>query len=88
MIYQLTTPAILLACGAAVVALTVRAGWGRQLAWIGGCGFCGWTGEFFSLGHNQIQVEITRNEKFIRDTFCAWLPKISRAAIRSLSRCC
>jgi hypothetical protein len=68
MIYQLTTPAILLACGAAVVALTVRAGWGRQLAWIAVVGVAVGAGEFFSLGHNQIQVEITRNEKFIRDS--------------------
>lgn len=67
MIYQLTTPALLLACGAAVVALTLRAGWGRQLAWIAVVAVAVGAGEFFSLGHNQIQVETTRNEKFIRD---------------------
>jgi hypothetical protein len=68
MIYQLTTPAFFLSCGAAILLLTTSTGLLRQSLWTATVGLAVAIGELLSLGHNQLQVEISRNEKFIRDS--------------------
>jgi len=68
MIYQLTTPAFFLSCGAAILLLTTSTGLRRQWLWTATVGLAVAIGELLSLGHNQLQVEISRNEKFIRDS--------------------
>ena len=68
MIYQLTTPALLLSCGAAILLLTTSTGLRRQWLWTATVGLAVAIGELLSLGHNQLQIEISRNEKFIRDS--------------------
>jgi hypothetical protein len=68
MIYQLTTPAFFLSCGAGIVLLTTRTGLLRQWLWTAAVGLAVGIAELLSLGHNQAQVEISRNEKFVRDS--------------------
>jgi hypothetical protein len=68
MIYQLTTPAFFLSCAAAILLLTTRTGLLRQWLWTATVGLAVVIGELLSLGHNQLQVEISRNEKFIRES--------------------
>jgi hypothetical protein len=67
MIYQLTTPGLLLACVAVIALVFTRAHLARQSFWAAMVALAIGVGELFSLGYNQRQVEITRNEKSIRD---------------------
>jgi len=66
MIYQLTTPVLLLAVAAAL--LRAAAPPLRARLWSGVVALAIGIGTLFSLGHNRVQVEITANEKFIRDS--------------------
>jgi hypothetical protein len=69
MIYQLTMPGFLLSLGAFFLRLSVRTNLLRHdLIWMVIVGCAVVVGEAFSLGHNQLQVEYSRNEKFIRDS--------------------
>ncbi|MGO9421335.1 hypothetical protein [Roseiarcus sp.] len=65
MIYQLTIPVLLLAVAAAL--LRAAAPPLRARLWRGAVALAIAIGALFSLGHNRVQVEITANEKFIRD---------------------
>ena len=66
MIDQLTSPVLLLAVVAALLAAaTPRL---RARLWSGAVALAIAVGALFSLGHNRLQVEITANEKFIRDS--------------------
>src|SRR5262249_36322182 len=64
MIYQLTTPGLLLACVAVIALVFTRAHRARQSFWAAMVALAIGVGELFSLGYNQRQVDITRNEKF------------------------
>jgi hypothetical protein len=68
MIYQLTTPALFLSCGATILMLATRASSLRQWLWTAMVGLAVGIGELLSLGHNQLQIEFVHNEKFIRDS--------------------
>jgi len=65
-IYQLTSPVLLLAVAAAL--LWAAAPPLRARLWSGAVALAIAIGALFSLGHNRVQVEITANEKFIRDS--------------------
>ena len=67
-IYQLTSPAIFLSCGMAVLMLTTRAGLLRQWMWAALVGLAVGIGELFSLANNQTQVDATRHDKHIRNS--------------------
>src|SRR5262249_52151479 len=56
-----------LACAAVITLVFTRAGSTPQSFWAAVVALAIAVGELFSLGYNQRQVEITRNEKFIRD---------------------
>ena len=66
MIYQLTSPVLLLAFVAAL--LWAAAPPLRARLWSGAVALAIAIGALFSLGHNRLQVEYTANEKFIRDS--------------------
>ena len=66
MIYQLTIPVLMLTVAAAI--LRVAAPPLRARLWSGAVALAIAIGAVFSLGHNRVQVEITANEKFIRDS--------------------
>ena len=66
MIYQLTSPVLLLALAAAL--LRAAAPPLRARLWSGAVALAIAIGALFSLGHNRLQVEYTANEKFIRDS--------------------
>ena len=66
MIYQLTTPLLLLAFVAAL--LRAASPPLRQRLWSGAVALAIAIGALFSLGHNRLQVEYTANERFIRDS--------------------
>ncbi len=66
MIYQLTSPVLLLAFVAAL--LWAAAPPLRARLWSGAVALAIAIGALFSLGYNRVQVEITANEKFIRDS--------------------
>jgi hypothetical protein len=66
MIYQLTSPVLLLAFVAAL--LWAAAPPLRMRLWSGAVALAIAIGALFSLGYNRVQVEITANEKFIRDS--------------------
>jgi hypothetical protein len=68
MIYQLTTPALLLVVMACLLAMICGPGWLRVRLWMGAVSFVTGLGVLFALGHNQQQIEITRNERLIRDS--------------------
>jgi hypothetical protein len=68
MIYQLTTPALLLVVMACLLAMICRPGSLRVRLWMGAVSFATGLGVLFALGHNQQQIEITRNERLIRDS--------------------
>jgi hypothetical protein len=68
MIYQLTTPALLLSLLALLLAFTSQPGLLRVRLWVGVVSVAIGLGVSLSLGHNQVQIEITRNEKFVRDS--------------------
>jgi hypothetical protein len=68
MVYQLTTPALLLVVVACLLAIISRPGSLRVRLWMGAVSFAIGLGVLFALGHNQQQVEFTRNERFIRDS--------------------
>jgi hypothetical protein len=66
MIYQLTTPLLMLS-GTAALAAMVPPPWAGRL-WYGAVALFVALGALFSLGCNRLQVEITASEKFIRDS--------------------
>jgi hypothetical protein len=66
MIYQLTSPVLLLAFVAAL--LWAAAPPLRARLWSSAVALAIAIGVLFSLGHNRLQVEYTANEKFIRDS--------------------
>ena len=66
MIYQLTSPVLLLGVAAALLGATAPPL--RARLWSGAVALAIAIGALFSLGHNRLQVEITANEKFIRDS--------------------
>jgi hypothetical protein len=68
MIYQVTTPALLLALVAFILAFISPPGPRRMRLWVGAVSVAIGLGVLFSLGHNRLQIEITRNEKFVRDS--------------------
>jgi hypothetical protein len=66
MVYQLTTPALVLGVIAALV-LGMRSTW-RSWLWNGALALAVAIGVLFSLGHNWYQSAIATNETFIRDS--------------------
>jgi hypothetical protein len=66
MIYQLTTPVLLL--GVVAIALATTTSHLRSRLWNAAVALAIGIGALFSLGHNRRQIEITSNEKFIRDS--------------------
>jgi hypothetical protein len=68
MIYQLTTPALLLTLVVLLLALTSRSGPQRLRLWVGAVSAAVGLGVLFSLGHNGRQIEITRHERYVRDS--------------------
>jgi hypothetical protein len=66
MIYQLTTPILMLGATAALLALAPPL-WCARL-WNGAVALLVTAGALFSLGCNGLQVEISASEKFIRDS--------------------
>jgi hypothetical protein len=66
MIYQLTSPVLMLAVAAALIRAAAPPL--RARLWSGVVALGIGIGALFSLGHNRVQVEITANEKFIRDS--------------------
>ena len=67
MIYQLTTPILYLGLVAALICFVVRATSSRRLLWSAVVSISIGLALFLSLGHNRVQVDTTRNEKFVRD---------------------
>jgi hypothetical protein len=67
MIYQVTTPALLLAIAALFMLMLTRPGLRRYCLWSTAVAVFVGIGAAFSLAHNQWQEEITANEKFVRD---------------------
>src|SRR5262245_36510098 len=67
MIYQVTTPALLLAIAALLLIMLARPGLRRYCLWSTAVADFVGVGAAFSLAHNQWQEEITANEKFVRD---------------------
>ena len=68
MIYQLTTPALLLIVVACLLAFASQPGLLRMRLWVAAVSVAIGLGMSLALGHNQQQVEFTRNERFIRDS--------------------
>jgi hypothetical protein len=66
MIYQLTSPVLLLAFVAALVWVATPPL--RARLWSGAVALAIAIGALFSLGHNRLQVDYTANERFIRDS--------------------
>jgi hypothetical protein len=66
MIYQLTSPVLLLAIVVALLAAATPPL--RARLWRGAVALAIAIGALFSLGQNGFQVEITANEKFVRDS--------------------
>jgi hypothetical protein len=66
MIYQVTTPLLMLS-GTVALAAMVPARWASRL-WYGAVALFVAVGALFSLGCNRLQVDITASEKFIRDS--------------------
>jgi hypothetical protein len=65
MIYQLTTPVLLLS----ILAILIAGAASRLRAWLwnAAVALSIGIGALFSLGHNRLQTEITKNEKFVHD---------------------
>jgi hypothetical protein len=68
MIYQFTAPAILLTLVALVLITTTLPGQWRYRLWTAAVSIAVGVGALFSLTHNQSQVDISRTEKFVRDS--------------------
>jgi len=68
MIYQVTTPALLLAVATIILVTVIPRASLRYKLWSAGVSVAVGIGGLFALAHNQLQVEITRNEKFVRDS--------------------
>jgi len=67
MMYQLMTPALLLTLVALLLALTSQPGWLRLRLWVGAVSVAIGLGVSLSLGYNSRQIEITRQESYVRD---------------------
>jgi hypothetical protein len=68
MIYQLTIPALFVTLIALILMTVTIAGALRYRLWSAAVSIAVGMGALFSLAHNQLQVEITQNEKFVRDS--------------------
>ena len=68
MLYQVTTPALLLIIFAFVLTITTAPSPLRYRLWITGVSIGVAIGAVFSLGHNRVQIDISRNESFVRDS--------------------
>jgi hypothetical protein len=68
MIYQLTIPALFVTLVALILVTVTIGGSLRYRLWSGAVSIAVGIGALFSLAHNQLQVEITQNEKFVRDS--------------------
>jgi hypothetical protein len=66
MVYQLTIPILYLGLVAALMCFIRVPSWRRPL-WSGAISIAIGLALFMSLGHNRVQVDTTRNEKFVRD---------------------
>jgi hypothetical protein len=66
MLYQVTTPALLLGVVAFVLMMATARGSLRYRLWTAAVSLGVAIGVLFSLGHNRVQIEITHNEKFVR----------------------
>ena len=67
MLYQVTTPALLLGLVTLFLIMTTRPSVQRYRFWIAAVSVAIGVGAAFSLAQSQEQVEITKNEKFVRE---------------------